>query len=138
MFHLVSPLMFFLHISFLHLFFNFLYFQFKTKNYVLHSRILELLLKVTPTCYQQPILSFFPFFYFFIFYFFSQILQSMDEARNKVILKLECMFLFHIVDQIFNSLSQPLFFNVNCYFANPTIAQRNMLILPSMATMHDS
>jgi hypothetical protein len=28
--------------------------------------------------------------------------------------------------------------NVNSYFVNPTIAQRNMSILPSMATMHDS
>lgn len=67
-------------------------------------------MKVTPTCYQQPILSFLPFFYFVFLFFFSPILQSMDEARNKVILIMECMFLFHIVDRIFNSLSQPLFF----------------------------
>lgn len=103
----------------------------------MHSIILELLLKVTPTCYQQPILSFFPFYPFCFFVLFSQILQSTDETRNKVILIMECMLLFHIVDQIFNSPSQPLFLNVNSYFVNPTIAQRNMLILPFVATMHD-
>jgi len=135
MFHLVSPLIFFLHRSFLHLFSTFFICNLKLK---ILSRILELLLKVTPTCYQQPILSFFPFFYFVFLFFFSPILQPMDEARNKVILVMECMFLFHIVDQIFNSLSQLLFLNVNSYFVNPTIAQRNMSILPSMATMHDS
>jgi hypothetical protein len=128
--------MFFLYRRFLHLFSTFFWWKFKTKISVLHSRILELLLKVTPTCYQQPILSFFPFYLFLLFDSFSQILQSIDEARNKIIVIMECMLLFHIVDQIFDSPSQLLFLNVNFYFVNPTIAQKNMLILPSMPTMH--